>query len=201
MTTGKVAKYQEELLHLLYQKSFKYNPEPIFTLTSGKKSCYYVDCKKTTLDPQGAFLIGQVFFNHIKDLPVQGIGGLTLGADPIAISVALTSAIYNRPIPAFIIRKEPKKHGTQRWIEGDLPSRGGVVVVDDVVTTGGSTRKAIEALSGEGYHILSVLALVDREEGGREQIAQSGYELQSLFTLKDFMQLHSENTMPKQNQQ
>ncbi|HEX9757814.1 MAG TPA: orotate phosphoribosyltransferase [Nitrospiria bacterium] len=192
MGAAKLENYQKELLHLLLQKSFKYSPDPIFTLTSGKKSCYYIDCKKTTLDSQGTFLIGQILFHRVKDLPAKGIGGLTLGADPIAVSVALTSAIYNQPISAFIIRKEPKKHGTQRWIEGNVPVGSNVVVVEDVVTTGGSTRKAIEVLEKEGYKILRVLALVDRQEGGRENIDQMGHHLESLYTLKDLMQVYNQ---------
>lgn len=191
MGSSKIENYQKELLHLLLQKSFKYSPDPIFTLTSGKKSCYYIDCKKTTLDPQGAFLIGQILFHRIKDLPAKGIGGLTLGADPIAVSVALTSAIYNQPISAFIIRKEPKKHGTQRWIEGNIPAGSKVIVVEDVVTTGGSTRKAIEILEKEGFKILQVITLVDRQEGGHENIAQMEHQLESLFTLKDLMQVYN----------
>jgi len=152
-------------------------------------SRYYIDCKKVTLDPKGAALIGRLIFNRIKPLRPQGIGGLTLGADPIALAVAVTSYLKGRPIPAFIIRKEPKGHGSQAWIEGNLPEGAEVVVVEDVVTTGGSTLKAIERLKAHGCKILKVLAIVDRNEGGREKIGASGYSLEALFTVDDFLSL------------
>jgi len=189
LDTAPMQKNKEALLNLLFKKSFRYSPEPIFTLTSGKKSSYYVDCKKTTLDPEGMFLIGEILFDTIKSLNITGVGGLTLGADPIAMAISLSSFHHQNPIPAFVIRKEPKKHGAQRWIEGDIPKGGRVVVVEDVVTTGGSTRKAIEVLLQEGYEIDSVHALVDRDEGGKENISNLGYVLNSLFTLKDFMKI------------
>ena len=152
-------------------------------------SRYYIDCKKVTLDPKGATLIGRLVFRWIKTLRPQGIGGLTLGADPIALAVAVTSYLEGQPIPAFIIRKEPKGHGSQAWIEGNLPEGAAVVVVEDVVTTGGSTIKAIERLKAHGCKILRVLALVDRLEGGRETIEASGYPLESMFTVDDFLLL------------
>jgi len=186
-----IQKSKEALLNLLFKKSFRYSPEPIFILTSGKKSSYYMDCKKTTLDPEGMFLIGEILFDRIKNLSIKGVGGLTLGADPIAMAISSSSFHHQHPIPAFVIRKEPKKHGAQRWIEGDIPKGERVIVVEDVVTTGGSTRKAIEILLQEGYEIDSVHALVDREEGGKENISQLGYFLNSLFTLKDFMKIQS----------
>ena len=191
MDPAPIQKNKETLLNLLFKKSFRYSPEPIFTLTSGKKSSYYMDCKKTTLDPEGMFLIGEILFDKIKNLNVKGVGGLTLGADPIAMAISLSSFHHQHPIPAFVIRKKPKKHGAQRWIEGDIPKGQRVIVVEDVVTTGGSTGKAIEVLLREGYEIDSVHALVDREEGGRENISKLGYSLNSLFTLKDFMKIQS----------
>ncbi len=191
MDTSPMQKNKETLLNLLFKKSFRYSPEPIFTLTSGKKSSFYMDCKKTTLDPEGMFLIGEILFDTIKNLNITGVGGLTLGADPIAMAISLCSFHHQHPIPAFVIRKEPKKHGAQRWIEGDIPKGTRVVVVEDVVTTGGSTRKAIEVLLQEGYEIDSIHALVDREEGGKENISNLGYILNSLFTLKDFMKIQS----------
>ena len=180
---------RDQLRDLLYRQSFRYSEQPAFKLTSGPMSRYYIDCKKVTLDPKGATLIGQLVFERIKTLHPQGVGGLTLGADPIALAVAVTSYLEGQPIPAFIIRKEPKSHGSQAWIEGNLPEGAAVVVVEDVVTTGGSTIKAIERLKAHGCKILKVLALVDRLEGGREAIEAAGYPLESLFTLDDFLAL------------
>jgi orotate phosphoribosyltransferase len=180
---------QEQLRGLLYRQSFRHSDQPTFKLTSGQMSRYYVDCKKVTLDPKGATLIGRLVFERIKTLRPQGVGGLTLGADPIALAVAVTSYLEGQPIPAFIIRKEPKGHGSQAWIEGNLPEGAEVVVVEDVVTTGGSTIKAIERLKAHGCKILKVLALVDRQEGGREAIEAAGYTVDALFTVDDFLSL------------
>jgi orotate phosphoribosyltransferase len=178
---------RDQLRELLIQQSFQYSDRPVFKLTSGQMSRFYVDCKKVTLDPKGAALIGRVVFDRIRSLRPKGVGGLTLGADPIALAVAVTSHLEGQPIPAFIIRKEPKGHGSRAWIEGNLDEGAEVVVVEDVVTTGGSTLKAIERLKAHGCKILKVLALVDRKEGGREKIEASGYKLESLFTVDDFL--------------
>ena len=134
------------LLKLLYKKSFQQNPDPIFRLSSGRMSPSYINAKKTTLDPEGAYLIGKIIFRLIRGLRADGIGGLTLGADPIAEAVAVISYIEKKPIPAFIVRKEPKGHGTQAWLEGSLPAGARVVVLEDVVTTAASALKAIEKL-------------------------------------------------------
>ncbi|HTN44418.1 MAG TPA: orotate phosphoribosyltransferase [Nitrospiria bacterium] len=180
---------RDQLRDLLFRESFRCSDRAVFKLTSGQMSRYYVDCKKVTLDPKGAALIGRLVFERIKPLHPQGVGGLTLGADPIAVAVALTSHLEGQPVPAFIIRKEPKGHGSRAWIEGNLPEGAGVVVVEDVVTTGGSTLKAIERLKAHGCKILKVVALVDRQEGGREKIEASGYLLESLFTVDDLLVL------------
>jgi orotate phosphoribosyltransferase len=187
---------RDQLRDLLYRQSFRYSEQPAFKLTSGPMSRYYIDCKKVTLDPKGATLIGRLVFDRIKTLRPQGIGGLTLGADPIALAVAVTSHLEGQPIPAFIIRKEPKGHGSQTWIEGNLSEGAAVVVVEDVVTTGRSTLKAIERLKAHGCKILKVLALVDRQEGGREAIEASGYSLESLFTVDDFLSLAGVSRQP-----
>jgi orotate phosphoribosyltransferase len=177
------------LLKLLHQKSFRQNPEAIFRLSSGRMSPFYIDAKKTTLDPEGAFLVGKIIFRLIRDLQVDGIGGLTLGADPIAQAVAMISFIENQPIPAFIIRKEPKGHGTQAWMEGHLPAGARVVVVEDVITTAASTLKAIETLKEAGHTVVKVVALVDRQEGGEQNLARAGYALDALFRLDDLKAL------------
>lgn len=180
---------KKELLELLYEKSFILSSDSIFVLSSGKKSNYYIDCKKTTLSPKGAYLIGNIIFDKIKATNVDGIGGLTLGADPIALSVSLVSYINKHPIPAFVVRKEPKSHGTVRWIEGDLKPGGSVVVVDDVMTSGGSAMKAIKVLEDEGLKIMKVITLVDRKEGARKNIEGMGYELDAIFTVDDLMEI------------
>ncbi|HXC62436.1 MAG TPA: orotate phosphoribosyltransferase [Nitrospiria bacterium] len=177
------------LLKLLYKKSFQQNPDPIFRLSSGRMSPYYINAKKTTLDPEGAYLIGKIIFRLIRGLQADGIGGLTLGADPIAGAVALTSFIEKKPIPAFIIRKEPKGHGTQAWLEGSLPSGARVVVLEDVVTTAASALKAIEKLKEAGHTVIKVIALVDRQEGGEQNLAEAGYTLDALFNLDDLKTL------------
>lgn len=176
------------LLALLKQKSFRYSAEKAFQLTSGKKTAYYIDCKKVSLDPEGAYLIGKEIFRQIADLNAEGVGGMTLGADPIATSVSLVSFLNKKPIPAFIVRKKAKAHGSRQQVEGSLKEGARVVVVEDVVTTGGSTLRTIDALKREGYAVLKVIALVDRKEGGADRIIETGAPFKSLFAIEDFMQ-------------
>src|SRR5581483_8025167 len=178
---------RDKLFALLFQRSFRYSEVPTFKLTSGKMSSFYIDCKKVSLDPEGAFLIGQQIFDRIKQLPVEGVGGMTLGADPIATAVSIVSLLKNKPIPAFIVRKEPKGHGSEQQVEGDLKPGAKVVVVEDVVTTGGSTVRTLEALKKAGYSVLKVISLIDRKEGGGERITGEGAGFESLFTIDDFI--------------
>ncbi len=184
-----VSPQSNRLLALLFQKAFRYSETPIFQLTSGQMSSIYIDCKKVSLDPEGAFLIGEQIFARICDLPVEGVGGMTLGADPIATAVSLTSFLKNQPIRAFIVRKAPKGHGSRQQVEGDLTPGAHLVVVEDVVTTGGSTLQTLEVLRGEGYSVLKVIALIDRQEGGAERIEKQGVLFESLYTLDDLMRL------------
>ena len=148
-----------------------------FTLVSGKKSKYYFDSKKTTLLPEGAYLTAAEILKVLKDNNIQAdaIGGMTLGADPIVCPVAALSQLEGPPLRAFIVRKESKDHGTGRRIEGNLEPGSRVVVVDDVVTTAGSTLRAIDAVEQEGHKIVAVLCLVDREEGGTEKLERWPY--------------------------
>jgi orotate phosphoribosyltransferase len=179
---------REELFRILYERSFIHRPDRPFTLSSGKSSPVYVDCKKTTLGHSRAqFLIGDLLYHRISRLDPDGIGGLTLGADPIAVATSLVSGLYHRPIPAFVVRKETKGHGTKNPVEGDLIEGARVVVVEDVVTTGSSGMRAVDVCRECGYHVLEVVALVDREEGGRERFAQAGVPFFSFFTLSDFL--------------
>lgn len=171
--------------------SFVYNTEPIFTLSSGRKSHFYIDCKKVTLDHEGAFLVGQLILDAISGLEADAIGGMTLGADPIATAVSVLSYGEDRPIPAFIIRKEPKPYvpsdGPLAYIEGNLPKRARVVVVDDVLTGGRATERTINLLKEAGCNVLKVIALVDRKEGGRQHLESLGYTVESLFTVEDLL--------------
>lgn len=181
---------RERLFDILFAKSFIYREDPPFTLVSGRQSFYYFDCKATTLDAEGVSLIGEVMFDaiapFIKTLAIDSIGGLTLGADPISISTAIAARNKGRSLSPLIVRKEPKKHGTQKWIEGDASRVKNVVVIDDVITTGGSTITAIERLRESGLSVVKAAVIIDREEGGRESIEKTGVEVISLYTRSDF---------------
>ena len=159
-------------------------------LSSGRESDFYIDTKQASLTAEGHYLVGRLVLAEIRShfAGAQAVGGMTMGADPIASAVSLTSWLQASPLPAFYVRKEPKAHGTAQWIEGKkgLPSPAQVVVVEDVVTTGASTLKAIERSRQEGLHVLGVVALVDREEGGREAVEAAGVPLRSLFVRSDF---------------
>ncbi len=155
------------------------------TLASGRESDFYFDGKQTTLHAEGGLLVGKLFYEAIRDVEgVQGVGGITLGADPIATATSIAAYLDGRPMHAFIIRKEPKGHGTGQWLEGrkNLPPGSRVVIVEDVVTTGGSSMKAVRRAEEEGLVVLGIVALVDREEGGRENIEAEGVWLRSIFT-------------------
>lgn len=177
---------RERLLEILYTKSFIYREDPPFKLVSGRESFYYFDCKATTLDPEGCALVGELMFQAVRDLNPDAAGGLTLGADPIALSTSLEAYRNNKKIYPLIVRKEPKKHGTQKWIEGSLEGVKRVVVIDDVITTGGSTITAIERMRESGLDVVKAAVIVDREEGGRENIEALGIDVVSLFKKSDF---------------
>jgi orotate phosphoribosyltransferase len=173
------------LLEIIREKSYE---EREVTLTSGRKSNFYIDGKQTTLDPEGAYLVGKIFYEMIKER-AEAVGGPTLGADPIVTAVALVSHQEGHPIAAFIIRKEPKGHGKGLWIEGDKAVKKGtrVAILEDVVTTGGSLLKAIRIAEEHGLVVVQALALVDREEGGKEELAAQGYTLEAVFTRGDIV--------------
>ena len=169
----------ERLLELLKEKSIRYGD---FTLSSGMRSAYYFDGRLTTLWPEGAYLVGKQIYDLLQDLKVDAVGGPTLGADPIVAAVALVSHQEGKPVPAFIVRKEPKKHGTQRYIEGHLPAGGTVAIVDDVITTGNSIFQAIEAVEAEGCRVVKVAVLLDRNQGGTEELRRRGYDFTALLS-------------------
>lgn len=181
---------KQKLTELVFQKSFRYSEEPVFKLVSGSLSNYYFNCKMVTLHPEGMYLIGHVVYEMVKDLAIKGIGGLTLGADPIAFAVAFTSYTKRQPIEAFVVRKSAKSHGTMQWIEGNINEGDRVIIVEDVITTGKSTIEAIKKAREAGLDIASVIALVDRQEGGREQIESLGYAVQSVITRDEIMDLY-----------
>lgn len=170
-------------------RELSYQQRPV-TLASGRKSNFYFDGKQTALHPEGAHLIGRMLWDEIvrSGVPVDGVGGLTLGADPIATAVSLASWDAGQPVPAFIVRKEPKGHGTGQWVEGrrNLPAGSRVVILEDVVTTGGSALRAVERVREEGLDVSLVAALIDREEGGREAIEAAGHRLVALFGKSEF---------------
>ncbi|MCK6551295.1 orotate phosphoribosyltransferase [Myxococcota bacterium] len=181
-----------ELLELLRTRSFAKRP---VILASGRPSNFYIDTKQVTLSARGHVLVGRLLFERIRAYErargrvIGGVGGLTLGADPIASAVSLTSELEGHPIPAYIVRKEPKKHGTEQYCEGlgNIAAGTEVVVVEDVVTTGESASKAVTRARNEGLVVHHVLGLVDRLEGGRENLEALGLSLDTLFTRRDFL--------------
>jgi len=178
---------KNELIGILCEKSVKYSREPAFRLVSGRLSRFYVNCKPTTLSPRGMFLAGHLVFKALKDTDVTAVGGLTFGADPISVATAFASEINGHPIKAFSIRKSRKDHGIIRWIEGDLSSGEPVAVIDDVATTGGSTIKAIERAREEGLSVRRVVILVDRQEGGLDNIRRHVADVTALITRQELL--------------
>jgi len=173
---------RERLLELLKSKALEIRA---VTLSSGRTSDYYMDCKRVTLSPEGAFLTAKLMLEMIRP-EVSAVGGLTLGADPIVSSIAVMSHIQGRNLSALIVRKEPKKHGTMSFVEGPSLDKGAkVAVVEDVVTSGASLLKAIERIAAAGYQPVQALTILDRQEGGKEAIEERGFMLQALFSRDD----------------
>ena len=173
---------KEELLELLKKDAYKKGE---FKLSSGKTSEHYVNCKPVTLTGRGLTLSSLLLLSNVK---TDYVAGLTLGADPLVSGVSLVSALDGRLVNALIVRKEPKGHGTQAWIEGLLPrERTNITVLEDVITTGGSAIKAVEKLRDAGYVVNRVVSIIDRQEDGEADAAmkEEGLELKSLFTLKE----------------
>jgi len=183
-------KLKKRLGEIILEKSFLYRENPPFTLTSGKKSNYYFNCKPTTLDPEGMNLIGEIIFTMLADTEISAAGGLTLGADPIAHALSFISYQKGKPIKSFVIRKEAKAHGTEAFLEGEVKAGEKVVIIDDVITTGGSTISAIEKARAAGLIVERVIVLIDREEGGREEIEKYVPRVEAIFTRGEIMKLY-----------
>jgi len=177
----------EQLTRLLAIRSARRGQ---FTLASGRQSTLYIDARLTTMSPEGLVLIGRLGLTRIRqNWEPNSVGGLTLGADPISYAISYTSAVSGRPIRAFTVRKEAKTHGAGKLIEGPFQSGDYTVVIEDVITTGGSALQAIAAIQRAGGVIVGVLALVDREEGGREAIEATGIPVISLVSVQDLLPL------------
>jgi orotate phosphoribosyltransferase len=176
----------DRLLTLLAERSARRGQ---FTLASGRQSTLYIDARLTTMSPDGLALIGPLAFTRLCESGwnVDAVGGLTLGADPVSYAIAYASARAQRPLRAFTVRKEAKTHGTARLIEGPFRRDDRVAVVEDVITTGGSALRAVDAVRAAGGVVVGVLALVDREEGGREALERAGLPVLALVRATDIV--------------
>lgn len=176
------------LAEIIKEKSIKIAPpgEP-FILTSGQKSNYYINGKLTAGDPEGLYCLARLILDEAKELHAEAVGGPTLGADPIVGAIAALSFLAETPMPLFIVRKEAKQHGARQQIEGSDIAGKKVVMVEDVITTGGSVFKAINVVKELGCEILKVICLVDREQGGREAFAEAGIPYQPLFFISELL--------------
>ncbi|MBV5306261.1 MAG: orotate phosphoribosyltransferase [Desulfobulbaceae bacterium] len=179
---------RQRLKEILLEKSYR---QGSFTLTSGKTSDFYIDGKQTTLSAEGAYLCGKLILEMIlkQQEPIQAVGGMTLGADPLVTAVSLVSFLEKHPIPAFIVRKEAKGHGTGNYIEGlkNMPAGCRVALLEDVVTTGGTLLKVIERVESQGFKVGLVVTVVERQEGGTKTLADAGYPLESIFTREELL--------------
>lgn len=179
---------KRRLARLLVEKSYR---EGDFVLASGRRSDYYFDCRVTALHAEGSWLIGSLFNNLLKDRDILGVGGMTMGADPLVSATTVLSHELGRPLHGLLVRKESKGHGTNQFVEGlgNFQSGDPVAMLEDVVTTGGSLLKACDRVRDAGLRIVAVCAILDREEGGRERLREAGYELRALFTRKELVEL------------
>jgi orotate phosphoribosyltransferase len=179
---------RERLIEIVIERSFKYSENPPFTLVSGRKSNYYFNCKPTTLDPEGMNLIGEILFSMLKGSEIAAAGGLTLGADPIANALSVISFQKGNPIKSFIVRKDAKDHGIRNSIEGNVFPGEKVAVIDDVITTGGSTITAISRARDAGLITDVAIVLIDREEeNGRRNIEALGLPVKAVLTRTEIM--------------
>ncbi len=178
----------ERLKAIILEKSYY---EGVFTLTSGKQSDFYIDGKQTTLSAEGAWLCGSLIFDRIKKHPesISGVGGMTLGADPLVTATSIASFLEGAPIPAFIVRKKTKAHGTSITLEGQNNLEAGcrVTLLEDVVTTGGTLLDVIDQVMTQNFDPVQIITVVDRQEGGAEALAARGFTLEALFTREELL--------------
>ena len=188
MQMVKMMAQRERLRELLLERSVQRGD---FVLSSGARSSYYVDCRTTTTHAEGQFLVGQLGWELIRAAGLEpvAIGGLTMGADPVAYAIEYTSWIAGAPVHAFSVRKQPKEHGTGRRIEGSFRSGDQVVVIEDVITSGGSALQACDVVEAEGGRVLAVFSVIDRESGGREAIESRGYPVLTLFRIAELLEV------------
>lgn len=184
------SEHRRRLARLLLAKSYR---EGDFLLASGKRSSYYFDCRVTALSAEGSWLIGQLFNDLLAELAISGVGGMSMGADPLVSAVTVISQTRGRPLSGLLVRKEAKGHGTGQYVEGlaNFARGDDVAMLEDVVTTGGSLLTACARVRDCGLKIAAVCAILDREEGGREALAAAGYNLLALFTRKELLELGS----------
>ena len=175
---------RERLRRIIAERSFSQGNE--FKLASGKSSRFYFDMKQTMLDPEGLNLLAELMLETTRDLPAAYVGGLAMGAVPIAVAMVMKSAGTGRPMQGFWIRKEAKEHGTRKLADGYLPDDSDVVIVEDVTTSGGSALQAINEVRSRGCRVNALVTVVDREEGARDRLASENIDLVSLFTASDF---------------
>ena len=186
--TKDLKQMRQRLKELLLKKSYR---EGRIKLTSGKESDFYIDGKQTTLDAEGAYLCGMLLHELIcsSAAKIDAVGGMTLGADPLVTAVSMVSYLEGKSMPAFIVRKEPKSHGTENYIEGkgNLPQGARVALLEDVVTTGGTLLQVIDRVKSQGFEVGLVATIVDRQEGGVEALAAQGYKLLAVFTREELL--------------
>ena len=175
---------KQALIELFRRKALKFGA---FTLASGKTATYYLDGKQVTLDPNGSRLIAEGILDLWKtgNLPAA-VGGMSIGADPITSAVVTMSTVRGTPLSGFMVRKQAKGHGTNQYVEGPVKPGDEVVIVEDVVTTGGSSLEAIERVEAFGLKVTGVIAIIDRMEGGAEAFTKAGYPFVSLLSIRDF---------------
>ena len=188
LSAEELLELKRRLARLLVEKSYR---EGDFVLASGRRSDYYFDCRVTALHAEGSWLIGTLFNHMLSEMDIKGVGGMTMGADPLVAATTVISHEQDRPLHGLLVRKEAKGHGTGQYVEGlgNFSTGDRVAMLEDVVTTGGSLLKACDRIRDAGLSIVAVCAILDREEGGREKLREAGYDLLALFTRAELVAL------------
>ena len=188
LSSEEVLELKRRLARLLVAKSYR---EGDFVLASGRRSDYYFDCRVTALHAEGWWLIGTLFNHMLSEMDIKGVGGMTMGADPLVAATTVISHEQGSPLNGLLVRKEAKGHGTGQFVEGlgNFNTGDRVAMLEDVVTTGGSLLKACDRIRDAGLSIVAVCAILDREEGGREKLREAGYDLLALFTRAELVDL------------